>query len=137
MIKTVKLKKNTYCDNLRIFRPKIVTPLFKKKKCTNAYKSKYFLIVNISTQGHDTFVLSKHPDRKCCSGCKIGAKSQTMTILGGSTVPVLTAVGLKNRLGYNGTYLPYLPASTHFVILPKKKSMRKQGLSITVVVRVL
>jgi hypothetical protein len=63
--------KNIFCDDLRNFEPKIVTPLSFKKKCTNAYKSKFFFIVSISTQGHDTFVLDNLSSNKFPSGVKL------------------------------------------------------------------
>jgi hypothetical protein len=46
----------------------------------------FFFIVSISTQGHDTFVLSNLSSNKFPSWCKTAAKSQPMTILGTSTV---------------------------------------------------
>jgi hypothetical protein len=103
MLNLVIQVKNIFCDDLRNFEPKIVTPLSLKKKCTNTYKSKFFLIVSISTQGHDTFVLGKLSSYKFPSGCKIAAKSQPMTILGTSTVPVHDyPVGTKCK-GLKGT----------------------------------
>jgi hypothetical protein len=50
-----------FCDDLRNVENKIVTPLFFKKRCTVAYKSKNVLIVNISTHGHDTLVFNNFP----------------------------------------------------------------------------
>jgi hypothetical protein len=80
--------KNVFCDDLRNFEPKIVTPLFFFffLMCTNAYKSKNVLIGNISTHGHATLVFSNFPLKNIPSGCKIEAKSLPMTILGGFTV---------------------------------------------------
>jgi hypothetical protein len=82
------LVKNIFCDDLRNFEPKIVTPLSFKKKCTNACKSNFFLIVSFSTQCHDTYVLRNLSSNTFPSGCEIAAKSPPMTILGNSTVSV-------------------------------------------------
>jgi hypothetical protein len=80
--------KNIFCDDLRNFEPKIVTPLYKSQKSVLKPTNQNFLIVSFSTQCHDTFVLRNLFSNTFPSGCKIAAKLQPMMILWNSTILV-------------------------------------------------